>query len=178
MRLRRSNPGPHLPASCSRGVAKRVVTGQLKSTSVETLRRACDKANRLLPDYTTWHTLATHTHHRLKWSRCRSASRATTSNLQAKVVYMASIDSPLSCRWGESSNWSVHRQPGYSRLRRWHSPYLAFTRRRNTRFIIYKDGTATALTLSVGARVVTKGDTANPMTLLMKQHRGAAITSS
>ncbi len=47
------------------------------------------------------------------------------------------------------------------------------------RFIIYTDGSATAGTLNGGAGMeVTEGDPTNPTTLLTKQQRGAAITSS
>ncbi len=49
----------------------------------------------------------------------------------------------------------------------------------HARFIIYADGSATAGTLNGGAgMVVTEGDPANPTTLLTKQQRGAAFTSS
>ncbi len=56
---------------------------------------------------------------------------------------------------------------------------LSFIRRLNARIIIYTDGSATAGTLSRGAgMVVTEGDLASPTTLLTKQQRGAAFTSS
>ncbi len=59
------------------------------------------------------------------------------------------------------------------------TPYLSFIRHLNARFIIYTDGSATAGTLNGGAgMVVTEGDPANPTTLLTKQQRGAAFTSS
>ncbi len=49
----------------------------------------------------------------------------------------------------------------------------------NARLIIYTDGSATAGTLNGGAgKVVTEGGPATPTTLLTKQQRGAAITSS
>ncbi len=58
------------------------------------------------------------------------------------------------------------------------TPYLAFIRHLNARFIIYTDDSATAGTLNGGAgMVVTEGDPANPTTLLTQQ-RGAVITSS
>ncbi len=57
--------------------------------------------------------------------------------------------------------------------------YLSFIRHLNVRFIIYTDGSATAGTLNCGAgTVVTEEDPANLTTLLTKQQRGAAITSS
>ncbi len=49
------------------------------------------------------------------------------------------------------------------------TPYLAFIRHLNTRFIIYTDGDTEV--------VAREGDPANPTTLLTKQQRGAAITS-
>ncbi len=59
------------------------------------------------------------------------------------------------------------------------TPYLSFIRHLNARLIIYTDGSATAGTLKGGAgMVVTEGDPANPTTLLTKQKRGAAFTSS
>ncbi len=59
------------------------------------------------------------------------------------------------------------------------TPYLSFIRHLNARFIIYTDGSASAGTLNGGAgMVVTEGDPANPTTLLTKQQRGAAFTSS
>ncbi len=59
------------------------------------------------------------------------------------------------------------------------TPYLSFIRLLNARFIIYIDGSPTGGTPNGGAgMVVTEGDPANPTTLLTKQQRGAAITSS
>ncbi len=59
------------------------------------------------------------------------------------------------------------------------APYLSFIRHLNARFIIYTDGSATAGTLNSGTGiVVTERDPANPTTLLTKQQRGAAFTSS
>ncbi len=56
---------------------------------------------------------------------------------------------------------------------------MSFIRHVNARFIIYTHGSAKAGTLNGGAgMVVTEGDPANPPTLLTKQERGAAITSS
>ncbi len=59
------------------------------------------------------------------------------------------------------------------------TPYLSFIRHLNARFIIFTDGSATAGTLNgCAGLLVTEGDPANPTTLLTKQQRGAAITSS
>ncbi len=56
---------------------------------------------------------------------------------------------------------------------------MLFIRHLNDLFIIYINGSATAGTLNGSAgMVVTEGDPANPTTLLTKQQRGAAITSS
>ncbi len=90
------------------------------------------------------------------------------------------MDSPFSCPWEDSSNWSVHADnlapPGSQDDT---TPYLSFIRHLNARFIIYTDGSATAGTLKGGGGlVVTEGDPANPKTLLTKKQHGAAFTSS
>ncbi len=59
------------------------------------------------------------------------------------------------------------------------NPNLSFIRHPNARFIIYTDGSTTAGTLNDGVgMVVTEEDPANPTTILTKQQRGAANTSS
>ncbi len=56
---------------------------------------------------------------------------------------------------------------------------LSFIRHLHARFITYTVGSASALTLNgCAGMVVTKGDPVNPTTLLTKQQRGAAFTSS
>ncbi len=73
----------------------------------------------------------------------------------------------------------TRRQPGTYCSQDDTTPHLSFIRHLNARFIIYTDGSATAGTVNGGAgMVVTEGDPANPTTLLTKQQRGAAFTSS
>ncbi len=97
-----------------------------------------------------------------------------------ELAHKAPIDSPFSCHWEDSSNWSLPADnlapPGSQDDT---NPCLSFIRHLNDRFVIYTDGSATAGTLSGGAGMVaTEGDPANPTTLLTNQQRGAAITSS
>ncbi len=90
----------------------RVVTGQLKSTLVETLWRkagicsiatadksatvlAYEKAHRLPPDHPRRQILAAPSRHRLKRPRWRFAAQASTSHLPAELAHRALIDSRL-----------------------------------------------------------------------------------
>ncbi len=177
--------------------ALRVVTGQLKSTPVETPRReagicsiataskratvlANEKADRQPLDHPRRQILAAPSRHLLKRPSWRSAAQASTSHLPPELAHRAPIDSPFSCPWEDTSNWSVHADnlapPGSQDDT---NPYLSFIRHMNARFIIYTDGSATAGTISGGASmVVTEGDPANPTTLFTKQQCGAAFTSS
>ncbi len=91
----------------------RVVTGQLRSTLVETVRReagicssataskratavAYEKARWLPPDHTRRQILAAPSRHRIKR---RSAAQAATRHLPAKLAHSAPIASPFSCPW-------------------------------------------------------------------------------
>ncbi len=92
----------------------------------------------------------------------------------AELAHRAPIDSPFSCPWEDSINWSVHvdnlAPPGTQDDT---SPYLSFIKHLNGRLIIYTDGSATAGTLKGFAEiVVTEGDPANTTTLLTMQQRG------
>ncbi len=73
------------------------------------------------------------------------------------------MDSPFSCPWEDSSNWTVHADnlaPLGSQDDT--TPYLSFIRHLNARFIIYTYGSATAGTHDGGAGMVaTVGDPAN-----------------
>ncbi len=107
-----------------KNIALRVVTGQLKSTPVETLRREAgicsiatasegatqlvyEKAHRLPQGQPRRHILAAPSRHRLKRSSWRSAAQAKICNLPAELDHRALIDSPFSCPREDSSNWSV-----------------------------------------------------------------------
>ncbi len=95
--------------------ALRVVTGQFKSTPVDSLRReagicsiatvalAHKKAHRMPLDHPRRQILAAPSHHRLKRPSWRSAAQASTNNLPAELAHRAPIDSPFSCPW-ENSN--------------------------------------------------------------------------
>ncbi len=115
--------------------ALRVVTGQLKSAPVETLRReagicsivtaskpttalAYEKAHRLPPDHPRRQILAATSRHRLKQQSWRSAAQVSTSHLPAGLAHRAPIDSLLSCPWDDSSKECTRRQPGTSGLPR------------------------------------------------------------
>ncbi len=95
----------------------RVVTGQRKSTPVETRRReavicsittaskratalAYEKAQLLHID----HPRRQISRHRLKRPNLRSAAQASTSHLPAELAHRAPIDSPISCPWKTQAN--------------------------------------------------------------------------
>ncbi len=177
--------------------ALKMITGQLKSTPVETRRLeagicsivtasklatalAYEKAHRLPPDHPRGQILAAPSGHRLQRQSWRSAAQVSTIHLPVELAHRVPIDSAFTCPWEDSSNWSVHAEnlapPGSKDNT---TPYLSFIRDLNAQFILYTVGSATAGTLNGGAgMVVTEGDPANPTTFLMKQQRGAAITSS
>ncbi len=94
--------------------AMRVLTGQLKSTAVETLGReagicsiataakrttalAYEKAHRLPPDHPRTQILAAPSRHRLKRQSWRFTAQVSTSHLPAEPVHWSPIDSPFSC---------------------------------------------------------------------------------
>ncbi len=100
-----------------------VVTRQLKSTKLKTLRREAgiysnapaakrakaliyEKAHRLPIDHPRRQILAAPSRHRLKRPSWRSAAHASTSHLPAELAQRPPIDSPLSCPFEDSSNWS------------------------------------------------------------------------
>ncbi len=169
-----------------------MLTGQLKSTPVETLRREAgicsiattSKRASALSYEKAQHPrrqiLAAPSRHHLKRPNWRSAAQASTSHLPAELAHRAPIDSPFSCPCEDSSHWSVHAD-NLARLGSQDdtTPYLSFIRHLNARFIVNTAASATAGTLNSGAGVVTKeGYPATPPALLTTQRRGAAITSS
>ncbi len=100
--------------------ALRVVTGQLKSTPVETPRRdagicsiataskraaalAYDKAHRLPLDHPRRQILAAPSRHSLKRPSWRSAAQASTNHLPSELAHRAPMDTPFSCSWEDST---------------------------------------------------------------------------
>ncbi len=118
--------------------------------------------------------------YRLKRQSWRSATQVSTSHLPAELTHRAPVDSPFPCPWEESSYLivnAINMAPPYSQDDT--TPYLSFIRHLNAPFFFYNNGSATAGTLNGGAgMVVTERDPANPTTLLTKQQRGTASTSS